>query len=145
MIFQHTWQAIVDGNKTMTRRVVKPGEKLLFSDDTNQFYMVTSEGRVRWATRRSYAVQPGRGKPAIARIRIVTICQEPLQAISEADAVAEGWPYRDTRGDFLGVKYGYLLAPIPWYAHVWDSINRKPGTRWADNPSVWVLTFEVEK
>jgi hypothetical protein len=44
----------------------------------------------RWVIGKTYAVQPGRGKKQIVRIRILNIRQEHLQDITEADAIAEG-------------------------------------------------------
>jgi len=39
---------------------------------------------------------------------------------------------------------GLLYVRREWaFKALWDSINKKPGTRWADNVEVWVLTFEV--
>lgn len=61
------------------------------------------------------------------RIRITAIRREPLQAITEADALAEG------------------VGSVAEYAALWDSINRRKGARFADSPDVWVLTFEVVK
>lgn len=60
------------------------------------------------------------------RIRITDIDKEPLQDITEADARAEG------------------VASVAAYRDLWESINgRTPGARWADNPAVWVITFEL--
>lgn len=60
------------------------------------------------------------------RIRITAIRPDYLQLISEADAIAEG------------------VASVAEYRDLWERINGKtPGARWADNPGVWVLTFEM--
>ena len=60
------------------------------------------------------------------RIRITAIRQERLQAITEADAKAEG------------------VGSVEEYRALWQAINGKtPGARWDANPMVWVLTFEV--
>ena len=65
MIFQHTWKLILEGKKTETRRPVKPGERTLFSDDTNTLMVLGANGRVKWEVGKTYAVQPGRGMPTI--------------------------------------------------------------------------------
>lgn len=72
------------------------------------------------------------------RIYITDIRRQWLQDISEDDVIAEGHALIRWAGE----------GPEGWpatagYAEVWDRINRKPGTRWADNPPVWALTFEV--
>jgi hypothetical protein len=111
----------------------------------------------RWYVGNTYAVQSGRGKPGAwwrcnfgdiyhiaqdypnpnrkaylasegfqpARIRITAIGRERLQDITEADAKAEG------------------VESVEAYKALWQSINTKKGTRWEDNPEVWVLSFKV--
>lgn len=67
-------------------------------------------------------------------LRVTGVREERLQDISEADAIAEGgWIYK---------KCPFHKAPEKSFAHLWDSINTKPGTRWKDNPPVWVYEFE---
>jgi hypothetical protein len=129
-------------------------------------------GRVKWRVGQDYAVQPGRGKPGLwwrqnvrvtdgvdlieppthisttmlvldgyspLRPKLLDIREEVVQAISPDDAQSEGYPaeYDERIKEQLTVP-----SPVYWYANLWDSINRKPGTRWADNPIVWVLTSE---
>lgn len=77
------------------------------------------------------------------RIVITAIRREPLQSITEADAIAAGYPqqYRDYRmegGDLY-------IDPVDWYRDLWNTINTRKGTRWDDSPDVWCLTFEVQK
>jgi len=104
VIFQHTWQLILAGRKTQTRRLVK-------SD------------RAPWVAGRSYAVQPGRTQKSIGRIVVLRVWQEPLGAISEADAQAEGFA---DRAEFLAG---------------WEKIH---GTFDPSKP-VWVVEFEIQK
>ena len=91
------------------------------------------------------------------RIRITQIRRERVQEISEADAIAEGWPDNEDKrecphcdalyptGWYDGPNLPCTCNPLTWYRLLWDSINTKKGTRWADNPEVWVLSFEVVK
>ena len=123
---------------------------------------------VKWEVGKDYAVQPGHGKPGVLwrqlgsqyqwslpdkridvahgwtplRIRILDIHEEKLQDISEEDAIAEGM-----EGDLATwhEAAGTLPTPREQYAIVWDEINTRPSTRWADNPEVWVISFELVK
>lgn len=81
------------------------------------------------------------------RIRITAIRQERLQDISEEDAIAEGVEVpMQFQGDGVG-NYGTPpdVGQLAYEAYrvLWYSINTRKGTRWQDNPSVWVLSFEV--
>lgn len=66
-------------------------------------------------------------------IRLTALRQEALQEITFSSAIAEG------------------VLPTPEYTAeenfsiLWDTINKKKGERWQDNPQVYVLGFEVVK
>ena len=107
------------------------------------------------------------------RIRLLEIRREPLQNISEADATAEGcdavccpecgghgWgtgtgmmedpnqpgepiPYQIQVECSTCAGHGWMETPAEAYRDLWDTINTRKGTRWDNNPDVWVLTFEV--
>lgn len=166
MIFKQV-DEILSGQKTQTRRVVKPGEGMYEAS-----LALTAAGNVKWAVGKTYAVVPKRGLPGVwwrpvdggvellhehpewpafreglntsratwrlalenlkargfqpLRIRILAIRQERLQAITEADAKAEG------------------VGNVEEYRALWESINgRTPGARWDANPTVFVLEFEL--
>jgi hypothetical protein len=153
MIFQHTHEKVLDGLKTQTRRLIKPGEWIDVSDPPNpRVVQMGKDGKLRtkWQVGKTYAVQPGRTKKAIGRIRITGIRRERLQDITEEDALAEGCEglWNPMRG-----YYNFREAPTDTtlfgkyskdhFKQLWDSIHTKPGTRWDDNPEVWVLEFEV--
>jgi hypothetical protein len=98
---------VLAGKKTQTRRIVKPGDRsigILFRDDGAKD-QVRSGNRLRWRVNDTYAVQPGRGKHAVGRIKITVIryC-ERAGDISEGDARAEGF---ESAGQFRAV-YGRL-------------------------------------
>jgi len=189
MIFQATWQQVLAGTKTQTRRIVKPGDVLverpnegdLFCWDGGRMNAIypadlLCNGRRKRGTGHTYAVQPGRSKSAIwidpegkivldpvaefmrlsglpggtrafrwlrkhgyhdARIRIVAIRQEQLQDITEEDVLAEGVALQAWAG------HDHDWPHTAGYAALWDSIHTKHGERWADNPPVWVLEFEL--
>ena len=126
-------EAILRGKKTQTRRLKKPTHSVVLHD--NRIIAVYSKitrqsNRLLWRVENTYAVQPGRGKKAIGRLHLLSIRHERLQDITEDDAAAEGISRRPGP---------YILD----FAHLWDSINTRVGTRWQDNPVVFVLTFEL--
>lgn len=163
MIFatEHAITDIIAGKKTQTRRLVKKGElftgrfmhreilKVLYWGKRPLRSEDDSNARIKWQVGRDYAVQSGRGKPALQicttcrktfvfpdttcgkhagskqlRIRITSIRKEKLLDISEEDAKKEGFKNKD---EF-------------WKA--FTSINNpKNGGRYV-NPDVWVLGFE---
>lgn len=102
---------------------------------------------------------------AMARIllQVTEVRIEPLQAITEADAKAEGVePERDEHGVPIVIPPGDKPSPIeyversgnamqdiraalayrPHYAAFWDTLHQKTGTKWHDNPEVAVVCFK---
>lgn len=74
------------------------------------------------------------------RYEVVAVRCERVNAISEADALAEGCDGN--------CPVGYILAhqagPCRYhFAQLWDSIHQKPGTRFADAP--WCFVVEWRK
>lgn len=143
MIFQHTWQKVLDGTKTQTRRYLKPyTHYLLYTlEDDVTITAVLQNNREQWRVGNTYAVQPGRGQKAVGRIRITGIRQERLQAITDSDAVAEGVSER--WATYTHSAYGSL--PVAEYRDLWNAIHTKPGERWEDDPPVFVIEFELVK
>jgi hypothetical protein len=88
---------------------------------------VKGRGRLDW--------QQSRYLPREAsRLMLVVRGTRPqrLQEISEADARAEGYDEgRET------------LSPIEWFARLWDRLSVTESLRWAANPWLWVVHFEV--
>lgn len=113
MIFQHTYQAVLDKRKTQTRRLIKPktGHKI-FAGYLNGKDVITAivsapisamqqgTARTLYEVGKTYAIQPARGKKAIGRIRLLSIKQEDVRCISGEDVKAEGFEHRL---DFLSV------------------------------------------
>lgn len=68
-------------------------------------------------------------------LEVVDVRAERLQQISEADAIAEGWPTPPADGT-------PHPTPRAWYSALWDNINgERPGCAWKDDPWVWVVVF----
>jgi hypothetical protein len=168
MIFQATWKAVLDGTKTETRRICKPGEFLAnlvgipitkehaqkYHDlwDLNNPYRTSDFGprvihcsyRTKWQVGATYAVQPARGQKAIARIRLLEIRQERLQDIDEEGAIAEGCKECTVlEGDWYSNTSPQIMSAREVYEQIWYGLHTKRGERWDDNPLVWCLRFEL--
>lgn len=79
------------------------------------------------------------------RIQITAIRLQRLQDISEEDARAEGVLWVNTAPLTTGaIDESCIGSYVVAYRNLWDTINTRKGTRWADNPLVWALTFRVK-
>ena len=151
MIFQHTIEQILDGSKTQTRRVVKDGQYCSHNAQRGIYCVFEARDRLKYMLDKTYAVQPGRGKKGVARIRITGIRQERVQDITAEDAKAEGCEgnYAPTKGFFNLKEHPHICCyhgrdPVAHFEQLWDSIQPN-GRRWDDNPLVWVIEFELCK
>lgn len=150
MIFtEEHCEKILRGEKTQTRRLVKPGE---FMNGTIFHQLVQRApsrpggiGHVKWSVGRTYSIQPGRTKPGVARIRLTAIRRERVQEIPLDDLLAEGMEISGSEYDDPCDIWDEFIDAEQDYARLWDRLNPRKGTRWADNPLVWVLTFELVK
>ena len=103
MEFAATWELVLAGRKTMTRRMVQGRHAALLSPDGSPrapttlpdgapVHAVLAGGRLRYAVGKTLAVQPGRGKHAVGRVRVTAIRYHARAgAISEEDARSEGF------------------------------------------------------
>ena len=153
-------KAILDGRKTMTRRVVNPQFTVnIMADDGSWKWLKCPYGKpgdTLWV-RETFAVNcvgghdfvfyradcgsDGDGakwKPSIfmprkhsrINLHITEVRAERLQAISEADMMAEG------------ITHDPQIATWLKFASLWNSINEGRGYGWDANPWVWVVSFE---
>jgi hypothetical protein len=73
---------------------------------------------------------------------IEDIREERLQDITEEDAIAEGVEAHDEDGvAYYGPLNQGHCDPRQAFRELWDSINTKPGQRWADKPTVARIQF----
>lgn len=150
-------RAILDGRKTMTRRLdkrwlkVKKGDRLwvketiYYSPEHDNLYFKADNKGVGVV---KFVRLPSKSIPAIfmprwaSRITLEATADarlERLQNISEEDAAKEGMPL---------VTYGMdrLYGPIPkatrikGFGILWDSLN--PKAPWLSNPEVVVIEFK---
>ena len=73
---------------------------------------------------------------------------EPLQAISEVDAIAEGLRWHSVLEAWQAVEqdgWPTFTDPRRSYAGLWQHLHTASGQRWQDNPDVLALTFRVER
>lgn len=143
MLFQHTWQSVVSGQKTQIRRLVQEGDRADFEDNDpsrpiNQVVRTADAGvpKVLYQVGKTYSVQPGIAKRTVGQIRLTAIRRERLHDLSEADALQE-MPIDSPQP---GVSAGQQARQA--FEELWNLMYKTPGSRWEDNPEVWVLEFE---
>lgn len=107
-------ELVAVGTKTQTRRLAR------FDNPQSPWWHERCAFQVGGGPGGSYAVQPGRGRVAICRVRMLSVVRMPLGALSLADARAEGF---DTVSDFEAA---------------WARINRF----YLSHALVWRLAFE---
>lgn len=80
-------------------------------------------------------------------LRVTEVRAQRLQAITEADSIAEGLAVWSDPPRMPGPHYGLTRAdvwetdPRKTFWRLWDSINAKRAP-WASNPWIWAITFE---
>jgi len=139
LFIQILCEKIFTGLKTQTRRVVLPNQVAETDEHGTilRIYQDTPKGRrLKWEVGRTYAICPGRGKPAQGRIQLIGIRREFLQDITVEDIKAEGIIPQPI---ILNISTAYRGAWI----HLWNTINQQRGYGWSTNPEVWVLCFQV--
>lgn len=151
-------QAILDGRKTQTRRVLKPQPAHELQPDSTQecghwewmfrgvrlhsvFCPYGQHGDRLWVREKMFQFK----KDTRLWLEIAGVRVERLQEISEADALAEGVEHRKpgpafSAGEVQGTAHVCYANPQTAFAALWDSINGKKYP-WASNPFVWAITF----
>jgi hypothetical protein len=159
MLFQHTVDKVLSGEKTQTRRLIKANDKT--RRDWHTLYAITKNrplreiiqycspgdvGRVsssdgilvEWTPKfligKTYAVQPGRGQKAVGRIRITGIRCEDVREISAEDVRAEG--FNDTF-HFLWTWTQMHDKPA-WNANQNTDFSDGDESGWGSHPEMWV-------
>ena len=132
---------ILEGRKTQTRRPVKLGDLSSTGADADTILWLTRCGRLKWRVGETYAVQPGRNKPSVARITLLRIRREDVRDISLSDALAEGF---SNRRDFWRTWCEFYDPPMARFEmdaldieHFWcrpDALYKS-----------WALDFELVK
>ena len=129
MIFQHTIDKVLSGEKTQTRRVVKEGDYAEYVE--TEFTLATgvinfratkrirnANNNIRWEQSKTYSVQPGRGQRGVARIKIMTLGNQDVRYINKESMRAEGF---NSKEEFL---------------NLWRKMH-------GANYESWVITFKL--
>ena len=155
-------QAILAGNKTQTRRIVQGDHKNIFWNKivlnghggyTNEHGTPIKDkynvGDIIWAREMFAKWEPSIFTPREAVQIFLEIKEawiEELQMIDQTDAIAEGIVMNNKPHEGWYFMEGVYStdSPVVAYQKLWEKIN---GTgSWAQNPYVWVISFEkVEK
>lgn len=141
MIFQHTWQKVLDGTKTQTRRLRKPGQYWATNSDDTYIHTAvlrdkfTDNRAIVYAVGKTYAVQPGRGKCAVARIKLLEIRRVDVRKMTSADVIAEGFSSQDEFIRTWAAMHDKSLDQTNLYFY----LNNRPLARY----DAWALTFEL--
>jgi hypothetical protein len=122
MIFQHTLDLVLSGQKTQTSRLASPNDSAEYGRD-GEIEAVLVNGRDKYRVGKTYAVQPARGKPAVARIRLLRIERKKVSNTETGEAKAEGFASREA------------------FFETWQTIH---GADKLD-ADVWMPTFELVK
>lgn len=181
MLFIHTWEKVLSGEKTATSRIVKLGDFSatqigLPTGDLAEFNrrfapfskwdvnIHGSNSRAKWSIGVDYAVQPGRGKKAVGRIRITGIERYDVRTITAERARQEGFSdtydflctwvsMHDKRIELSTPAYpdSDLYQLFAWagrkniVTHDWYEVEAFLAARPAAFYDAWFLTFELLK
>jgi hypothetical protein len=99
---------VARGVKTETRRPVKPGQTC------------------RYHPSREYAVQPGRGQHAVARIRVTDVWQEALSDITPESIEREGFASYRAFDTYWKKLYGHVDHEQRVWAIRFELVNQEP-------------------
>lgn len=137
-------QAIISGNKTQFREVIKP--QPIF--ETNEEYCVVETAK--WLSALLEIKLPYQvGQKIFVKenfwVNIKEIRVERLADISEEDAIAEGIPLSVEFKDRYYTPENNYAVPKIAFMRWWNSTHKKPEEKFEANPWVWSIQFEVVK
>jgi hypothetical protein len=74
-------------------------------------------------------------------LKVTDVRVERLQAITEDDCWKEGISEEKTGQLPYINKYGVNCA-VAMFSNLWDSLNKRRGCSWQDNPWIWAISFQ---
>ena len=91
----------------------------------------------KYTVGKTYAIQPGRGKKSLGRIRIISVEKQALRDITQEDAVAEGFS-----GYFEWFPTDQFFD---YWCRLYRIINNEVHSDLDLDEQVWRIEFELEK
>jgi len=157
--FQHTLKALLEGRKTETSRIVKPGDYTfmcgerpapwpargivpLYSDVWGERQTPDDPQRrlihwIKWQQDKDYAIQPARGVHSVGRYRVEAIWRQDVRDLTEAQRKAEGFK---SMTEFWTIwcqmhDARFQLTGGKW----WTDLIHRPAERY----QAWRMTIKV--
>ncbi len=152
MIFQHTLDKVLSGEKTQTRRIQKAGQWALKGEwDTKlkdfPTIAIVHESRTLYEVGSTYAVQGGRGQKGIARILITDIRAEDVRNISDDDVKAEGFASHSEFNNVWCAMYEPKILLCEMATEGADPSNLRQylmnHSIYPENYQAWAITFKL--
>jgi len=152
---EELYQAILNDEKTQTRRIVKPesngvilgwgGDGIAMEDVPTDLLDTQHVRTVLCPHGQTDDVVWANGKTAL---KITSVRVEHLHDITDEDCFAEGCiaygPFNECRGaphPNAAMRFRAYQKPQDAFKSIWEHIKGQGS--WKDNPWVWVITFEV--
>jgi len=169
MIFQHTYQWVLDGTKTETTRLKKPGDiayfdptdlqdkfghlpsvEMYYSEEYNKVIIKAPVWMLKIYTHISLVERNERALWQVEKTYAVqpgrgkkAVGHVLLKSIREEHVQDKTDKDAIAEGILNWDKYNFEMAPRDAFGKFWDTIHTKRGDRFEDNPEVYTLGFEL--
>jgi len=158
MIFQETWRMILDGTKTQTRRVVRPGEHPYVLNNEIVGVMMpqrsplekvydrrikwkVANGRIDWFTQAGVGWNSGSRGGGSGKVPTYAVqAGRGGKALFRIKIKAIRQEHLRDITQENAVAEGF--QSVNAFVAAWSRLHNRKGERWADNPKVWCLTFD---
>ena len=169
MIFQHTYQWVLNGTKTETTRLKKPGGhsyidptdlqdkfghlpsvEMYYSEEHSAVVLKAPAWMLKTYTSISLVKRNGRTLWQVGKTYAVqpgrgkkAVGHVLLKSIREEHVQDKTDKDAIAEGILNWDKYNFEMAPRDAFGKFWDTIHTKRGDRFGDNPEVYTLEFEL--
>lgn len=93
MIFQNTWEQVLNGTKTEIRQLRKVGDRPIYDIDGTIVAVATPTGYTRYRVGNRYIIQPGRRQRMVGWFILQSIRFQWLPFIDDQEVQREGFPH----------------------------------------------------